>query len=75
MTLRNRAHNPNAFPGSVYDDAAEGMELRDYFAAQVIGGMLADPDGCPHPVTGAAVAYTWADAMLAARLKRSAPQT
>lgn len=67
MAFRNKQLNPNAFPGSVYDGAAEGMELRDYFAAAAAGGMLADPDGCPTPEIGARIAYQWADAMLMAR--------
>lgn len=44
-----------------------GMSLRDWFAGQALGGMLADPAtlaGCPKV---AAAAYDYADAMLAER--------
>lgn len=67
MAFRNKRENPNAFPGLVYEEAAEGMELRDYFAAAVASSMLADGEGCPSPDVGARICYQWADAMLAAR--------
>ena len=69
MTFRNKRLNPNAFPGTVYDDAPEGMELRDYFAAAVASSMLADAEGCPSPEIGARIAYNWADALLAERAR------
>ena len=52
---------------------AQGMTLRDYFAAKALGGMLASPPivdraGVAKPVW-ANHAYAWADAMLEARKK------
>jgi len=50
-----------------------GMSLRDYFAAKVIQGHLANPSTTEHPSFSreglAAEAYFVADAMLAARGK------
>lgn len=45
---------------------AEGMSLRDYFAAKAMQGMLADPEVIPNIGT-ARTAYEMADAMLRAR--------
>lgn len=45
---------------------AEGMSLRDYFAAKAMQGMLTRP-GSIDPQVDAAYAYTLADAMLRAR--------
>jgi hypothetical protein len=68
--------NPYAFPTTSYYDEKpvgidEGMELRDYFAAQALIGLLANPrcdaaNGllCPQS------AYELADAMLREREKR-----
>jgi hypothetical protein len=50
--------------------AGGAYQLRDRFAAAAITGMLADPDGCSSPTIGARIAYEWADALMAARLKR-----
>lgn len=47
---------------------AEGMSLRDYFAAKAMQGMLADPEVIPNIGT-ATTAYEMADAMLRARSK------
>ena len=44
----------------------EGMELRDYFAAKAMQGMLADPN-TPEIMDIAGAAYEVADAMLKAR--------
>jgi hypothetical protein len=44
-----------------------GMTLRDYFAGQVLAGVLADPTCQPSPTELAKIAYGGADAMLAAR--------
>ena len=52
-------------------EAQEGMDLRDYFAAAALPGLLSD-DGpwYPNETVGASVAsacYVYADAMLKAR--------
>lgn len=44
-----------------------GMTLRDYFAAQALTGLLANPDGGSSIGEVARCAYRYADAMLAAR--------
>lgn len=49
-----------------------GMSLRDYFAAQALSGVMADPNGWNRPANTAANAYDYADAMLAERAKRGA---
>ena len=50
---------------------AEGMTLRDYFAAKAIAGICAHRDswGLTSPHALAALAYNIADAMLAERAK------
>jgi len=49
---------------------ATGMTLRDWFAATIIGAMVADPNGkTPKFEQLAALAYNAADAMLAERAK------
>ncbi|MGE6564384.1 hypothetical protein ACQKF2_16640 [Pseudomonas hunanensis] len=58
-------------------DRFMGMELRDYFAAKALQGLLAWPgdeaSGSYHsnsdPAHTASMAYEYADAMLAARVK------
>jgi hypothetical protein len=56
-----------AFP-SPYDDA-EGVTLRDYFAAKAMAGFISDPDWRVDmmPDETARAAYHQADAMLKAR--------
>lgn len=57
-----------AFP--VWTDKAifnQGMDLRDYFAAKAMNGMLADPTHDPYPEEAAKWAYKIADAMMEAR--------
>ena len=59
-------NDQNAFPVTYGSDGVEhGMTLRDYFAAQIIQGMYANPDHRynTHP-TDALEAYAMADAML-----------
>lgn len=58
---------PNAVPETFYD-YNDGMELRDYFAAHVINGMLGNPryDGTP-PDELAIWAYNLADVMVEER--------
>ena len=65
-----------AFPTNGYGDPEEGycgMRLSDYFAGQVMMGMMSAED---HEALGAAemagAAYALADAMLAARSRRQA---
>jgi hypothetical protein len=54
-----------AFPTIINREVLRGMTLRDYFAAQIIQGMYANPDHRynTHP-TDALEAYAMADAML-----------
>ena len=47
-----------------------GLNLRDYFAAAAMQGMLASPDGDGHIERYAVGAYRIADAMLAARERK-----
>jgi hypothetical protein len=47
-----------------------GLNLRDYFAAAALQGMLASPDGDGHIERYAVGAYQIADAMLAARERK-----
>jgi hypothetical protein len=63
-----------AMNGAVVDfGATGGMALRDYFAAQVMTGLLANPDEVSADSPGGVAAYlarwsyTLADAMLLAR--------
>ena len=44
-----------------------GMDLRDYFAAKAMQGIVADPDLCMSVDQIATWAYTQADAMMKAR--------
>lgn len=65
-----------AFPISVQPDfqyAEAGMSLRDWLAGQALAGWLASfpPDAAVKPINAAAFAYEVADAMLAARERRS----
>lgn len=58
--------------GHRYNYGAQGMSLRDYFAAAALQGLLAAPDPIGtdarnHSVRAAAWAYELADAMLAER--------
>jgi len=58
-------NNQPAFPTTINREIVRGMTLRDYFAAQIIQGMYANPDHRynTHP-TDALEAYAMADAML-----------
>lgn len=68
-----------AFPGGsvlagnhgAYDELSDGMTLRDYFAAQALTGLMANPDITPNSheqiQKAARRLYEFADAMLAAR--------
>ena len=46
-----------------------GMTLRDYFAAAVISGRMANPHWCESEVDDAEFAYEVADSMIAERAK------
>lgn len=61
--------NPPAFPTwKRADDMAEGMTLRDYFAAAVLQGMYANPEHRYNThFTDANEAYAMADVMMKAR--------
>ena len=50
-----------------------GMSLRDYFAGQVIAGLMARA-GAPDPIYESMLAYQVADAMMAERSKPAAHQ-
>ncbi len=59
-----------AFPYSRLGSDADGMTLRDYFAAKAMQGLLAQSEGgalSSSVEVGAAYAYSMADAMLKAR--------
>lgn len=77
--------NPQAFPragyfgaykdeGSEFEPSVDGMELRDFFAAQALKGMLSSPPIVDRTKVDkpkwAGIAYEWADAMLAARVRK-----
>ena len=59
----------NIYTGNGNFHNAEGMTLRDYFAAKAMQGFAADPQAAwKGGVTGMArCAYEWAEAMLKAR--------
>lgn len=63
------AHNP-AFPLTAEFDGVRvgwwGMSQRDYFAAAALTGILAASKGDVDPEIDSAMAYRYADAMLAA---------
>lgn len=70
--------NPSAFPVNTTNaanpgayEADPGMSLRDWFAGQALGGMMASESGIqPYPNDWAAErAYIIADAMLSERAK------
>jgi hypothetical protein len=52
------------------DSAAYGMELRDYFAAAALQGILADSNVDGNAATLSKIAYKFADAMLKEREKQ-----
>jgi hypothetical protein len=59
-----------AFPHSRLGSDADGMTLRDYFAAKALMGMMASRNPSSprfHPDDDAAYVYAVADAMLKAR--------
>ena len=61
-----------AFP----NNRSEGMDLRDYFAAKAMQGMLAENGGgALHNQDLAEFAYALADAMMEARKVSTAPIT
>lgn len=79
MSSADRTDGGAAFPqhlaigpnGDVYGSAyyAEGMSLRDWFAAKAMSGWLASfgPEDAVKPASIATLAYEIADAMIAAR--------
>ena len=71
MSDNPSALNPPAFPSHRTDllgeNAQYGMSLRDYFAGQALLAQLTQPPELAAPCDYAAVAYAYADAMLAAR--------
>lgn len=77
--MENKIENPNAFPvtlkdnGNPHHPGAKGMTLRDYFAGQIITGLLGHafvgPSHQDQTELMAERAYKAADAMLKQRLK------
>ncbi len=66
-----------AFPGPFYDDkghvidGADGMSLRDYFAAGALQALVQNVDWNVQTTDGVAgTAYAFADAMLRAKYKK-----
>lgn len=57
-----------AFPAVHDKHLQEGMDLRDYFAAKIVGGVLSNSNIKDMPDTELAeLAYSLADAMMEAR--------
>jgi hypothetical protein len=56
-----------AFPGEDSFSYRLGMTLRDYFAGQVLAGILANNSAYSDPEAHARLAYSHADAMLKVR--------
>jgi hypothetical protein len=67
-------HTP-AFPLDVRgtEFSPPGMDLRDYFAAHVLQGLLANPEVNGFPVTLVAEAYEYANQMMVERGKTRWP--
>lgn len=73
--MTEQKHTPQAFPclergGNGLELTDPGMSLRDYFAGQVIAGLMARA-GTPDPRYESRLAYEMADAMLAARTQEA----
>ncbi len=76
--MTQKPDNPPAFPHANPDydgnwdqrKLIEGMRLRDFFAASALMGPIADLHGTAEE--HAAIAYEYADAMLAERAKSNA---
>lgn len=76
--MTDKPENPPAFPwnqhqnedGTWDQDGEQGMTLRDYFAAESLGGFLSHPEcTASSPENDAKWAYKYADAMLKERSK------
>jgi len=64
-----------AFPCNTYGSAERGMNLRDYFAGQVLAQIISrDTDPKKYIRDNAATAYLYADAMLAERERNDETQ-
>ena len=60
-----------AFPNPHYRDEIDGgMDLRDYFAGQIIQGLLANTLTAPNQEIVIKAAWGMADAMMEARSKK-----
>ncbi len=59
---------PGQQPGVI---VGVGLSVRDYFAGQVLAGLMSGGDAgkVPQPDQAAVVAYLWADAMMRHRAK------
>jgi hypothetical protein len=47
----------------------DGLTLRDYFAMEALGGILADPEATGNADELADISYNYADAMLRRRMR------
>lgn len=67
MTTENKQTGGPAFPTTLYEHGgeADGMTLRDYFAAKALPVVM--PNNRAYPMDAARAAYEFADAMLKAR--------
>jgi len=63
---------PRAFPSTAIEDCYGGMQLRDWFAGQALGGILSNVRADVGTDLVAATAYHLADAMMAERAKGGA---
>lgn len=55
--------------GETHDSSIQGMDLRDYFAAKALTGLLAEANMDYNDAAIAALAYNLADAMINERKK------
>jgi hypothetical protein len=63
--MKLKSNNPPAFPSQIGDRPHQGMALRDYYAAKVMQGVLANnPAIFTDPTNYVAFVYKVADAML-----------
>lgn len=65
--MSERKDQEAAFPFPYGGCAHPGMSLRDYFAAEAMGGILRATEGFREPFGVARLAYEFADAMMQVR--------
>ena len=56
-----------AFPNNTHDGVEWGMDLRDYFAAAALQGILANPETGENTFAITLAAYEFADSMIKQR--------